>query len=407
MNAGVSIVLACVAGWVLVSARLGRWSVTAPIVFTVAGLLLGSGANSPVRLNLGAEQVRTIVEIALALILFSDASKISARWFDQPPSRIAARLLGIGLPLTIAAGLCVALPLFPGTGWAVLAVIAASLAPTDAALGASVMEDERIPRRVRNIINVESGLNDGLATPFVLFFLAIAAAEDAHDSAFHAGVQAMGDLVIAVVVGVALGWLGGRLLVAADRRSWSVPALEPILPFTLALMAYFGAVAASGNGFVSAFAAGVTFGTVSTAERRPQIMTFIEQSGTLLTFFVWFVFGAAFIRPALDNLTWQVVVYALLSLTVVRMAPVALSLIRSPLSRDEVLLIGWLGPRGLASIVFALIAIDELGPAEGGTLVGTVITVTVAFSVALHGLTAGPVAGWFARRAHAATTTAT
>ncbi len=407
MNGGVSIVLACVAGWVLVSGRLGRLSVTAPIVLALAGLVLGSGANSPVHVNLGTEQVRTIVEVTLALILFSDASKISAKWFDEPSSRIAARLLCIGLPLTIAAGLLAALPLFPGTGWAVLAVVAASLAPTDAALGASVMNDERIPLRVRNVINVESGLNDGLATPFVLFFLAIAAAADAHDSVLHASEQAIVDIIVAVAVGAAIGWIGGRLLIIAEQHGWAVPLQQPILPFVLALMAYFGTVAASGNGFVAAFVAGVAFGTASNVGKQPQIMEFIERSGTLLTFFVWFVFGAAFLRPAFDEITWQVVVYALVSLTFVRMVPVAVALIRSTMSRDEVLLIGWLGPRGLASIVFALIAIDELGPTHGGPLVGQVVTVTVAFSVVLHGLTAGPVAGWFASRSPAGEVAAT
>ena len=399
MDAGISVVLACIVGWVLVSARLARWSVTAPLILAIAGFALGSTPGSPVHISLGTSQIRTVVEIALALILFTDASKISARWFEQPPSRIAARLLGIGLPLAILAGWLAAVPLFPGTEWAVLAVVAAALAPTDAALGASVMDDERIPRRLRDVINVESGLNDGLATPFVLFFLAVASADGAHDSVLRAGEQAIVDLLIAVGFGAALGWLVGRLLVVADRRGWSLASQEPVVPLALALIAYFGAVAAGGNGFVSAFAAGVAYGTASAGLATGNVISFTERCGSLLSFFVWFVFGAAFLRPAFDGLTWQVIVYALLSLTVVRMVPVALSLIRSKLTRNEVLLIGWLGPRGLASIVFALIAVDELTAAEGAGLVAQVVTVTVAFSVVLHGLSAGPLAAWFSRSA--------
>jgi len=400
LDVAFTIVLACVVGWVLVSARLGHWSVTAPIVLAAAGFGLGSFPGSPLHLDLATSQVRNLVEITLALILFTDASKISAGWFDQPPAHVAARLLGIGLPLTIAAGLLAASGLFPGTDWAVLAVVAASLAPTDAALGASVMNDQRIPGRLRDVINVESGLNDGLATPIVLFFVAVASTQGAHDSVLHAAETAIGDLVVAIAFGGALGWLAGRLLVMADRNGWSVKGQEPVLPFAIALMAYFGAVAAGGNGFVAAFVAGVAFGTAARAGRSTEaveVMEFSELSGSLLAFFVWFVFGAAFLRPAFEGLTWQVVAYALLSLTVVRMVPVAIALIRSPLSRSDVLLVGWLGPRGLASIVFALIAIDELGPTKGGPLVGSVVTVTVAFSVLLHGLSAGPAASWYAR----------
>jgi len=401
LDVAVTIVLTCVVGWVLVSARLGRWSVTAPIVLAAAGLALGSFPDSPLHVDLANSQVRNLVEIALALILFTDASKISAGWFDQPPAHVAARLLGIGLPLTVAAGLLAAFGLFPGTDWALLAVVASSLAPTDAALGASVMSDRRIPGRLRDVINVESGLNDGLATPIVLFFVAVASTQGAHDSVLHAAEQAVGDLMVAICFGGALGWVAGRLLVVADRNGWSVKGQEPVLPFAVALMAYFGAVAAGGNGFVSAFVAGVAFGTAARAQRSPEVIEFAELSGTLLAFFVWFVFGAAFLRPAFEGLTWQVVIYALVSLTVVRMVPVAIALIRSPLSGGDVLLVGWLGPRGLASIVLALIAIDELGPERGGPLVGRVIAVTVAFSVVLHGLSAGPAASWYARNAAA------
>jgi NhaP-type Na+/H+ or K+/H+ antiporter len=398
MSGGVAIVLLCVAVWVLVSARVGRWSVTAPIGLTLAGLALGSWPDAPVSINLGAEQVRLVVEVTLALVLFTDASRISATWFEKPPSRITARLLVVGLPLTIALGLLLALPLFPGEEWVLLAVLAAALAPTDAALGASVMEDKRVPRRIRDVINVESGLNDGLATPFVLFFLLLTTAEEADTSVFRAAGEAVVEIVIAVLVGAAVGWVLGRLLRAADRSGWAIPLEQPILPLAAALIAYFVSLAAGGNGFIAAFAAGVTFGTTLRARKREQVMGFTEQTADLLGFFVWFVFGAAFIRPALDSLTWQIVVYSVLSLTIVRMLPTALSLVRSGLDRDEVLLVAWFGPRGLASIVFGLIVLDELGSGDGETLVQHVITITVALSVLAHGLSAGPLASRFARR---------
>ena len=398
VSTGLVIVLACVAAWILVSARLRRWSVTAPIVLTLAGLALGSGADAPVHIDVEAEQVRTLAEITLALTLFTDASRISARWFEQPPSRIAARLLAIGLPLSIGLGFLVALPLFPAADWTLLALLAASLAPTDAALGASVMEDDRIPRRVRDIINVESGLNDGLATPFVLFFLALATAQTESNSLRPAGASAIRDVLAALIVGSVVGLALGWLLRASDRSGWSVPVVQPILPFATALIAYFASLAVGGNGFVAAFAAGVAFGTASRIANRREVQLFTEQAGSLLNFFVWFLFGAVSVLPAIESLTWQVGLYAVLSLTVVRMAPVALALVGTKLGGDETLMIGWLGPRGLASIVFALIIVDDLAAADGGNLVVGTITVTVALSVLLHGLSAGPVASAYDRR---------
>ena len=398
MTAGIFAVLAAVAFWILVSGRVARWSVTAPIVLTIAGLALGSASGSPIRVDLETEQVRELVEIALALILFNDASSIKAGWFGKRRSRLAARLLFIGLPLTIGLGYLVALPLLDASNWAVLAVIAAALAPTDAALGAAVAEDSRIPLRIREVINVESGLNDGLATPFVLFFLAIATAEGAHDSASHAAGAALTEIGVAIVVGALVGLLGGRLVVLATRGAWSTPLLLPILPFAFALMAYFGSIACGGNGFVAAFAAGVAFGTAAKVSEQSDILRFNVQTGMLLSLFVWFLFGAAFVRPGFDDATWQIVLYAILSLTIIRMIPVALALVRGAVTRDEVWLIGWLGPRGLASIVFALIVVDDIALAGDNAVAASVITVTVTFSVLAHGLTAAPAGGLFARR---------
>lgn len=398
MDLEIALFLASIVAWILVSARLSHWSVTAPIVLALAGLLLASSPDSPVHMYVDNGQIRVVVEIALALILFGDASKIRTRWFERSSAHHAARLLAIGLPLTIAVGTLVALPLFPGTSWVVLAVVAASLAPTDAALSASAMADRRIPRRLRDVINVESGLNDGLTTPFVLFFLAIATAEDAHASISAAVMSAIGALLVAVVVGLAVGGVGGRLLVLADRRGWPAVPVEPILPFCLALMAYCGSLAAGGNGFIAAFVAGIAFGTVTTDRLPRDTLGFTERAGTVLTYFVWFVSGAVFLRPVFDNLSWRIAIYACLSLTLVRMLPVAIALFRSGLRPDDVLFLGWLGPRGLTSIIFALIAIDELGPTSDSSLVGHVVAATVALSVVAHGVSGGPVAGWFARR---------
>jgi NhaP-type Na+/H+ or K+/H+ antiporter len=383
--------------WVLASRRLGRVSVTAPILMTVLGLVYAEAPWVPSPPTLQSEPVRVLVEVTLAIILFTDASHISARWFGQSPAVIAGRLLGIGLPLTVLAGLGVALLLFPAQPVVALAVVAAALAPTDAALGASVMGDARIPERLRQVINVESGLNDGLATPVVLFFVALGVAEDDHASVGQAAASALVEIALAVVIGGVLGWVGGRLLLLADGRDWSLKEQEPIATFLVAVLAYLLAVGLGGNGFVAAFVAGVGFGTAMSGRRPPAVMDFTDRAGLLLSFLVWFVFGMELVPLAWSAMSWQLVAYAVLSLTLVRMVPVALSLIGAHQSRDDVLMLGWLGPRGLASIVFALIAVDELGGDQGRTVVG-VVTVTVALSVVLHGLSAGPLATWYSRR---------
>lgn len=397
VDEGLVIALGCVLLWVLLSARLSRWSVTAPILLAAAGFALSAGADPVLVVNPDTETVKRLTEVTLALILFTDASQIRAGWFGRPPSRIAARLLLIGLPLSLLAGAAIGTWLFPGASVVVIALIAASLCATDAALSASVIADSRISLRLRQIINVESGLNDGLATPFVLFFAAAATAVDANAPVRSAVTDAVVEIAIAVLVGVLIGGAGGWLIASANARGLSADLQEPIGTLVIALMAYTGSIAIGGNGFVAAFVAGVAFGGAVSKHRPAEVMDFAERTGLLLSFAVWFVFGAVFVRPAIEAMTWQVALYAVLSLTVVRMVPVAVSLIGSGIGRDDVLVIGWLGPRGLASIVFALLAFDQLGPPDGG-FVATVIASTVTLSVVVHGLSAGPVAGWYARR---------
>jgi NhaP-type Na+/H+ or K+/H+ antiporter len=380
--------------WVLVSGKLSRRSVTGPLALTVLGYL---STLPPIGLDLelDSERVRTLIEITLAVVLFSDASSIGVRWF-RTEWRYPLRLLGIGLPLTILLGTLVAWWVFPGTDVWLLAVVAAALAPTDAALGASIIEDERIPLRLRQVINVESGLNDGLATPVVTFCIAIAAAT-LDGSPSRPFVSAIVEIVLGVAVGAGVGALGGRLAAAAGRRSWASVRALPLAPVLVAVGTYVAAVEVGGNGFVAAFVAGVAFGSSGDHERHDEVFLFTEQGGLLLGFAVWFVFGGGVLARISGHLSWTMALYAVLSLTVLRMLPVALSSIGTRLPWDTVVLAGWLGPRGLASIVFAILALDALGPSNGGFVVG-VVGLTVALSVLAHGLSAGPLATWYSRR---------
>jgi sodium/hydrogen antiporter len=382
----VAVVAVCVLAWGLVSARFERVNVTAPIVFVVLGLVLANGPLALLDIDVRSSTLRGIAEITLALVLFVDASRVNVRGLlvDSAPP---IRLLGIGLPLTIGAGFAAAVLLFNGVDLWVAAVIATVVAPTDAALGASIMQDERVPRRVRRLLNVESGLNDGIVTPFVSFFIAGATAAEsaAHSDAVQ---EALVDLGLGVAIGIAVGVVGGVLLAFARRAGWSSPAFRPFAVFGLALASYALALEAGGNGFVAAFVGGLAFGSVRLAEPQRAVV-FTDELGELLSLFVWFLFGAAIVVPAFDHVVWQDFVFALLALTVVRMVPVAIAAIGSGLDRSTVVFVGWFGPRGLATVVFALLAFDELLPPDGDRVLAAA-TVTVVLSVVLHGVTASP-----------------
>jgi sodium/hydrogen antiporter len=394
LNAAIAVISGCVVLWGLVSARLERWDITAPIAFVVLGLAAANGPLSLVHLRLRSSDIRVLAEITLALVLFADASRVNAKAL-RAHAALPARLLAIGLPLTIGAGAAVAAGLYHESGLWVAAAIGAIVAPTDAALGASILRDEHVPAGVRRALNVESGLNDGIATPFVNLFLAGAlTAEAAHTVTVG---QAAVDLVGGAALGAAIGAVGALLLTACRRAGWSTADFGPLSVLALALFAYTAALLAGTNGFVAAFVAGMAFGTVTTDS---ELTAFSEEMGTLMSLLVWFFFGAVMIVPGFEAAGLRDVAFAVLALTVVRMAPVALALLGSGLDKATVAFIGWFGPRGLASVVFGLIAVDSLASPEAHVVLGAV-TVTVALSVLLHGISASPLAaryGQFASR---------
>ncbi len=393
--AALAVVSACVVVWGLVSARFERWNVSAPIAFVVLGLAVTHGPTTLIHFNLHSSGIRSLAEVTLALVLFADASRVNARQL-RADLALPVRLLGIGLPLTIGAGAALAAGLFSGAGLWVAAAVGAIVAPTDAALGASIMEDERVPTGVRRVLNVESGLNDGIATPFVNLFVAGAATAEAVHGASSL-TSAVAELVGGAGIGLGIGLAGAVLLAQARKHQWSAPGFRPLAVLALALFAYSSSVLAGTNGFVAAFVAGMTYGTVF-PRHDDELLEFSQETGTLMSLLVWFLFGAAMLIPGLDGATWRDAVFAVLALTVVRMLPVAVSLAGTGLDRRTVAFVGWFGPRGLASVVFGLIAVDTLAPAEAKVVLAAV-TVTVALSVLLHGITASPLAARYGRAA--------
>jgi sodium/hydrogen antiporter len=389
--ADLAIVAALVFGWGTLSARLERFDVTAPIIFVLAGLLLTHGPLAILGFTPSDELIKTLAEFTLALVLFSDASRVGLHEL-RADSGLYLRLLGVALPLTIALGTVLALAL-AGTGIWLALLVGAALAPTDAALGAGMMANPLVPARIRRLINVESGLNDGIATPFVSVALAGAAGAG---HAGHGPAAAVAELAVGLLVGVAAGGLGGLLMNTARRRGWAAEGFGGAAVLGLALCAYASAVAVHGNGFIAAFVAGLAFGTASGRRGEP-LVPFVEETGALVSLLVWLAFGAVELVPALESLNWQIVLYAILSLTVIRMVPVLAALTGARLDWATSFLVAWFGPRGLASVVFALLALEELGRPAAGRAVA-VITVTVVLSIVAHGATAEPLARRYANR---------
>jgi NhaP-type Na+/H+ or K+/H+ antiporter len=381
--------------WGLVSARLEALNVSAPMAFVALGVVLANDPLSAIDVNVRGETLRSLAEVTLALLLFSDAARVNLRVLRRDTG-VPSRLLLIGLPLTIALGTGLAIVLFPDLNPWAAAVIAAAVAPTDAALGAQVVEDTHVPERIRRVLNVESGLNDGIATPFVTFFIAGTVADAVAQSSTTLG-GALADLAVGVLVGAAVGLGGGLLLKFSTSRGWASPTYSGIAVVALALMAYALAIELGGNGFIGAFVGGIAFGTVMHDPKQREVtLGFDSQAGEFLSLVVWFLFGAVIVT-ALDAATWQTVVFVVLALTVARMVPVALALFGEGFTHTTVAFMGWFGPRGMASVVFAVIAFDSMtGPDAKAVLAA--ITLTVLVSVVAHGLTAAPLSRRYGER---------
>jgi NhaP-type Na+/H+ or K+/H+ antiporter len=268
-----------------------------------------------------------------------------------------------------------------------VALLSTMLASTDAALGQQVVANTAVPVRVRQALDVESGLNDGLAVPFFLVALDLANAELTTGVTWAVVSNAAVQIGWGLTAGVTAGLLGGLAFRFADGRGWIVSAWRQIVPLAIALLAYALAVTLGGSGFIAAFVGGMTFGAL--AERKASAVTlFTEETGGLLAGVTWIGFGALALGLAIPHVTWQVVLYAALSLTLVRMLPVAVAMLGRGARAPTVAFIGWFGPRGLATVVFALLVLER-GVPESQTLLTTVV-VTVALSVILHGLTSAP-----------------
>jgi NhaP-type Na+/H+ or K+/H+ antiporter len=389
-----AIVAAAVLAVAGVSRRLAGTPVTPAMAFVLIGLLAGPLVIDEVNPAPTSSNVRGFAEATLAVVLFADASRIRLRRLRREYS-VPVRLLGVGLPLTIAAGALRAAAIFRPLNATEAIVLAVVLAPTDAALGQAVVTEPRLPSRIRQGLNVESGLNDGICVPLLLIALAAADAEEKTTTGHHALTVVLEQIGYGLLGGAAAGLAASAIVAVCHRRALiSGPWLQ-VIPIAGAALAYGIAAALGGSGFIAAFVAGAVFGALVSRE-ADEASRLNEEIGDLLGGVTFLIFGAVLLGPALQHLSWQLVLYAVLSLTLVRMLPVAISMIGSGARPQTVSFLGWFGPRGLASIVFAVIVVEE-SHLSGAQTILRATYLTIGLSVIAHGITAAPLARRYAR----------
>lgn len=382
----------------LVSRRLDGTSLTPAMIFVGVGLLVGARALDLLDVAPTGDSVKLLAEATLTVVLFADASRIDLQTLRREYA-VPARLLGLGLPLTIAFGALLAAALFGALSIPEALVLAVVLAPTDAALGQAVVTEPRLPSRIRQGLNVESGLNDGICVPLLFIVLAVAEADAGDFSARHAVHLVVEEIGFGIVGGAIAGAIAAMALTVGGKRGLIDRSWRQIIPVAGAALAYGIAAPLGGSGFIAAFVAGMTFGVLRRPAKDGEATFFTDEVGEVLNGVTLLVFGAVLLWPALDGLTWSIVLYAVASLTVVRMAPVAVAMLGTGARHPTVAFLGWFGPRGLASIVFAAIVVQEADLPHENTILWTTYA-TVGLSVLLHGVTAAPLARsyatWFA-----------
>jgi sodium/hydrogen antiporter len=398
MDWALAIVALTLLGVAAISRRLYGTPITPAIVFVVVGLLVGPKVLGEIDLESSSGTVRTLAEATLALVLFCDASRIDLGLLRREVG-VPVRLLGIGLPLTIALGAVAAAVMFDRLTVEEALILAIVLAPTDAALGQAVVTAPRVPGRVRQGLNVESGLNDGICVPLLFAAVALADVESEISDGRSAATLLLEEIGYGVVGGVVGGLVVAAIVIHAGRRDLIAGQWRQVIPGAGAALAYGIASALGGSGFIAAFVAGMTF-RLALRRDPDQINDLSEQVGNVLNGVTFVLFGAILLGPALGELSWNLVLYAVLSLTVVRMLPVVIAMLGTRARPTTLAFMGWFGPRGLASIVFAVILLEESNLPHEQTIL-LAIYLTVGLSVFAHGITAAPLAERYGRWYHA------
>jgi len=373
----------------LIAGRIERMALSGPIIFMFFGLVAGPVLLGILNVRMSGDLLRTSAELALALVLFTDAS--NARLGVLKHSiMIPVRLLLIGLPLTILLGFGFGVLVFRDFTLFEIAVLSTMLAPTDAALGKAVVTNHAVPTRIREALSVESGLNDGICVPLLLLFLVFATGSNVQGKSMSLALSLFAEAIgIGLAVGLVLTFVGDKLLNYCSKRGWTSDTWQQVMVVALAFACFAVAQSLGGSGFIASFSGGVLFGYMA-KYHKSDLLRPAEGIGDTLALVTWVMFGAGVIGQVIGKFTWTTLVYAVLSLSVIRMAPVYFALAGTGLKPDRKLFMGWFGPRGLASIVFAVIVLDRELP-HGETL-ALVVVCTVFLSILAHGFSGNPLA---------------
>ncbi len=370
------------------SKYLLRLNISGPMIFTSIGVLLSPLMLNLIQIGIHTELVTIIAEIALIIILFSDASTLNLKQLKAGWS-IPTRLLFIGLPLTILFATLVAELIFPHESILYLLLMALLLAPTDAALGKAVVSDKKVPIKIRASINVESGLNDGIVFPILLGVVSMITLtqEGAKDTQWLLYIaQQVG---FGAIIGAFVGYLNAKVSFYTIKHNEVESSYKNLIPMAIAVLAYYTSEYFGGNGFIAAFFSGLFLGNYNEALKE-NIENFVESESELLILISFMIFGISFIPATIEFWTWSVFLYSVLSLTLLRMLPVAICLLGSKIDFVTVLFIGWFGPRGIASILYVLIVLKEVISIQTHETIYAVVTLTILLSIFLHGLSARP-----------------
>ena len=388
------VIAVALAGWALLSRRLRQLRVTVPMILVLAGVVVGFSTHDQVVGTLNTDAAERLAEVILAVLLFVDATDVRGGLLGRDP-RSALRLLFVALPLAMALSMLLGLWLLPGLGWPVLLVIACIVVPIDFA-STTLLRDARLPDRVRGLLNVEAGYTDGIVSPVFIFAVLLAAQQTGAASPVGALTAAVPEAVTAVIVGVVVGAGLARLTNAAEHKDLMTAQAKRVILVAAPLLAFGASLGLGGNGFIAAFVCGIAFNYLRAGPTFAEELELVDDVGFLLAALMWFVFGLTAVFAVRSGVPIGILVFCVLVLTVVRIPAVLLALVGSRLGWRERLLLGWLGPRGTATIVFGLLAFNALeGSAE--STVGWVLVVAVLGSVLIQGIGAPAAARAYAR----------
>jgi NhaP-type Na+/H+ or K+/H+ antiporter len=358
------------------------------MIYTFFGIVLGGLVLNVIPLTPEDGLVELIAELTLVIVLATDASRIDVRGLLKDHN-LPSRLLAFGLSLTMIFGTIVAVLVFTELSFWEAAILGVILAPTDASLGQSVVSNPKVPVRIRQTLNIESGLNDGIALPFLLLAIAMADSEVLFNNPFEFLLSVLVQIALGIAAGLAVGYLGTRFIQWGRSSGWMSRIYQKLSALALILLAYGLAELIGGNGFIAAFCFGLASSNFVGKEEIEDLYEYAETEVTIFMLLTFLLFGAVMLPPAIEALNPEIVLYAVLSLTLVRMLSVAISMLGEKVRPVTTLFMGWFGPRGIASILYIFIVLESES-LPGLQLIYSVAMITVLFSIYAHGITASP-----------------